>query len=139
MFGATLMLGVTFLFFIKNLHTNSVDPSHGEDEDIHKLAVAMYSAKWTASVTLSIVLFNQTRIALMNRSLDGPKTLIVNNRHLRLLPRLLIIPIILCLPIVDGMSGGLYLGIVSTILVPCLLWEWIASLEYGGGLVEPKT
>ena len=138
MFGSTLILGVTLSFFIDHLRTNAIDPSHGEDEELHKLARTMYSAKWVASTTLSVVLFNQTKIALLNRSLDGPRTLKVNNRYLRLLPRILVAVVILCLPIDRRMSAATYLGIVVAVLIPCLLWEWTANLDAGGGLVEPK-
>lgn len=137
MFASTLILGVT-LPFIQKLHINAIDPSHDEDEAAHKLAIAMHSAKWTASTTLSLVLFNQAYIALLNRSLDRPRTLMVSNRYLRMFPRLLVVVIALCLPIDEAMSGVIYLGILSAILTPCLLWEWVVSLEYGGGLVEPN-
>ncbi len=138
MFGSTLILGVTFGFFIQNLGANAIDPSDGEDEAAHKLAISMYSAKWVASSTLSVILFNQTKIALLNRSLDGPRTLKVNNRYVRLVPRILVAIVVLCLPIDRRMNAVTYMGIVVGVLIPCLTWEWIASLEAGGGLVEPK-
>lgn len=138
MFGSTLILGVSLTYLIQNLHTNAIDPSGGGDGEAHKLAMSIYSAKWIASSTLAIILFNQTKIALLNRPLDGPHTLKVNSRYLRLTPRVVAGIVVLCLPISRQMDGGLYIGIVSLLLIPVLIWEWTASLDYGGGLVEPK-
>ena len=138
MFGDTLILGVSLTYLLQHIHTSAHDPSESEDEGAHKLAMSILSAKWVASSTLAIILFNLTKIALLNRSLDGPNTLKINNRYVRLLPRLLAAVVILCLPIVREMNSITYLGILTALLIPLFTWEWVASLDYEGGLVEPN-
>ena len=138
MFGNTLILGVTLTYLLQNIHTSAHDPSEGEDEEARKLALSILSAKWVASCTLAIILFNLTKIALLNRSLDGPNTLKINNRYVRLLPRLVVAVVILCLPLAKRMDSITYLSVLSWLLIPLLAWEWVASLDSGGGLVEPR-
>ena len=139
MFGNTLILGVTIAFLIEYPSTNAVKPPEDAPKDEHRLYLAMSSAKWVFSVCVAMILAEQTAIALLNRSLDAPKSLKVSNRYLRLLPRLVVIIVALCLPLDKKMVGILLLGTVSWVLIPCLIWEWYASVEYGGGVFEPLS
>lgn len=50
---------------------------------------------------------------------------------------MLVVAIVICLPIDRRMPGTLFLSIVVCLLLACLHWEWIVSLERGGGLFEP--
>ena len=139
LFGSTLILGVTVVFLIQHINDSAVESSGTEgsrDGSTTHQATAIYAAKWTISVSLSLALMNQTLIALLNRSLDPPGTLKIDNRHLRLLPRILLIPILLCLPISKDISILSFLGSVSGLLLVCLQWEWWSSLERGGGIIE---
>ena len=138
MFASTIILGVSIGYLISNPFANAIDPSHGEDEEKHKFALSIYSAKWITATTLSMILFQLTKIAILNRSLDPPHTLKVNNRYLRLLPRFIVIAVTICLPIDRGMNGITMMSIIISVMIPCLLWEWAASLDSGGGFVEPK-
>ena len=97
----------------------------------------MYTAKWTASSTLSLVLIALTAIALLSRSLDIPGSLKFSNRYVRMLPRVLVVIVALCLPIDRRMNAVVYLGILVSLVIPCLMWEWAASLEHDGGFIEP--
>ena len=97
LFGSTLILGVSVIFLIQHIKDSVVELSQvegqtGQSTD-HQQA-AIHAAKWTISVSLSLALMNQTLIALLNRSMDPPGTLKINNRLLRLLPRILLIPIL---------------------------------------------
>ena len=142
LFGATLILGVTVVFLLQHVDDSatkpieSSEPTLKEDENATQLELAIHTAKWTVSISLAVVLVNQTMIALLNRSLDPPGTLKVNSRILRLLPRNLLLPIILCLPIERSISVLFFLGIVSIVLVACLPCEWWSSLERSGGIIE---
>ena len=100
-------------------------------------ALTIYSAKWAVSISLSIAIICQTGIALLNRSLDRKGSLKISNRYVRMLPRMLIVAVVICLPIDRSMSGNIFLGIIVTLLFGCLFWEWIVSLERDGGFFEP--
>jgi hypothetical protein len=95
-------------------------------------------ALWSASASLGIVLFTMTSIALLDRPLDKPKTLIINSRLVRLAPRVPAIVVICCLPLIDGLSGGAWTGGAAVILYIVYTWEWIASLEKGFTLYERR-
>ena len=100
-------------------------------------ALIIYSAKWSVSISLSIAIICQTGIALLNRSLDRKRSLKISNRYVRMLPRMLVVAVVICLPIDRSMSGNIFLSIIVTLLFGCLFWEWIVSLERDGGLFEP--
>lgn len=136
------MLGVSISFLLQNPRANAVNPSSStspnSDADF-RLAGAIYTAKWTVACTLSSVILCQTFIALLSCSLDAPRTLKISSRYLRLLPRLFVITIALLLPIDRVLSSMAYLGVLAAVLMLCLVWEWTASLERGGGIIEPHT
>ena len=100
-------------------------------------ALIIDSAKWSVSISLSIAIISQTGIALLNRSLDRKRSLKISNRYVRMLPRILIVAIVICLPIDRSMSGNIFMSIVVALLFGCLFWEWVVSLERDGGLFEP--
>ena len=102
-----------------------------------KIGQIIFFAKWTVSISLSIAVTCQTGIALLSRSLDRKGSLKVSNRYVRLLPRLLVVAITLCLPVDRHMMGITFLTIVVFLLLGCLYWEWFVSLERDGGLFEP--
>ena len=137
MFGSTVILGVSVGFLIQHHDTSSQTARDSDSESGSRLAAAIYSAKWSVSSTLLIILVCLTLIALLNRSLDSHGTLKVNSRYLRLLPRLITAVIALCLAIDRTLTPYSFLGILTLILLLCLIWEWTASLESGGGFVEP--
>ena len=123
MYGSTLIHGVCLNFFIQKIHTSAIDPSDGEDKEVRKRADAMNPAKWTASATLSAVLIAQTIIALLNASLDIPRSLKVSNRYLRMFPRAIVV-VVVCCPLIDkAMDAITYLAILKALLIPCLIWN----------------
>lgn len=82
MFGSLLIVAASILFLVKNdsteaagLHTGFTDP---ETEQRHSTLLAV----WSASTSLATVLLNMTSIALLNRPLDKPNTLVVNSRYI---------------------------------------------------------
>ncbi|KAL8797774.1 MAG: hypothetical protein Q9195_000126 [Heterodermia aff. obscurata] len=98
LFGSTLILGVSVVFLIQHIKDSAVGSPETEgqrDESAIHQVTAIDAAKWTISVALSLALMNQTLIALLDRSMDPPGSLKINNRLLRLLPRILLIPILL--------------------------------------------
>ncbi|KAL6716109.1 hypothetical protein ACLMJK_005675 [Lecanora helva] len=144
MFGCTLIMGVCLTHLIQNIDVSAKIPermegeSEKEFEEARKLALSVSSSRWCASSTLGIILINLTKVALLNRSLDGPNTLKINNRYVRVFPRIIAAIVIICLPIDTDMTCITYLGILTAILIPLMTWEWVASLEAGGGLIEPE-
>lgn len=108
MFASTLTLGVSIAFMIQHPHTNTIMP---DDSD--------------------------PSFALLSRPLDGPRSMKIDNRYLRLLLRGFVIAVAACLPLARHFTAIPFLGILVVMLVPCILWEWYASLERGGGILEP--
>lgn len=141
MSGSTLILGVSSVPLIQNPNVNADKPqiedrsTTASDSD---LASIIYNAKWVVSISLSIAVTCQTGIALLNRSLDRKGSLKISNRYVRLLPRVLVIAVVLCIPIDRGMTGRTFMAIIVCVLLFCLHWEWVVSLERDGGLFEPS-
>ena len=139
MFHATLILGVGVVFIVQNPTDNAVPPPPEDNPTPEKIDLArfMLNAKWTTSISLAATVICLSALALLSRSLDKPGSLKITNRYLRLLPRLGLIAVTLCLPIVNSMKGVVFLGILVTMLGSCLFWEWYASLESDGAIFEP--
>jgi hypothetical protein len=94
-------------------------------------------AHWTVSAALSTALVSMTIAVLLNQSLDGPGTLLINNRYIRLVPRILLIVMVMCLPI-TGIKTPWFFFFIMGLMVLVGLWEHVASLDKGCRLFEPK-
>ena len=140
MSGSTLILGVSSVPLIQNPGVNA-EPPRLQDQRIpasdSDLSPVISTAKWAVSISLSITVACQTGIALLSRSLDRKGSLKISNRYVRLLPRLVLVVIVMCLPIDRHMVASSFMGIVVSLLLVCMFWEWIVSLESDGGLFEP--
>lgn len=97
-----------------------------------------YNAVWTCASSLSIIVLSMLGLALLDKPLDKPGTLRVDNRYVRMGGRVVYILIILCLPIKKNINPALFLGIAGAGLVLLTIYEWNSSLEVGGGFIEPK-
>ena len=100
-----------------------------------------YSVKlghWSACAALAAVLSTMTITTLLNRSLDVPGTLLINNRYHRLAPRILLVVVILCLPVAVNSRTFLLFTIIMALTMTVFIWEYIASLEKGARVFEPK-
>lgn len=98
------------------------------------------SAVWCIAGSLSIILFAMTIMALLDKPLDGPGTLRINNRYGRLASRFVFIIVVCTVPIKEHIDPILFLGIASVGLQMVATYEWYASLETGGtGLIEPRS
>lgn len=145
MFGALLFLDASVLFLVKNRSARFTDPaleSRQEDssaeetpEEVGRFA---HYALWVASINLGLVMTCMTCIALLNRNLDPPKTLVVNSRLIRLAPRLPATALIICLPLIPNITGSIWCGAVVSLLYGVFLWEWMAGLERDWKFFEPK-
>jgi len=145
MFGALLILATSSLFLVQ--HQDALIHTPEEPAGVERRAQgseaesapkpAIY-AIWSASVNLSCVILFMTCIALLNRSLDKPKTLVVNSRWIRMAPRIPIIAIICCLPLIKTITVSRWFGIVVCLLYVVFWWEWIAGLERNWQMLEPK-
>lgn len=103
-----------------------------------KIEYYMYASMWSMSTSLTVILLSNTILALLDKPLDPPKTLLVNNRYARLSGRLIYSMVILTVPATKHLSVDLYLGIASIMMSFLIAAEWIMSLERGGGLLEPR-
>ena len=140
MSGSTLILGVSSVPLIQNPIANAVKHPEADESPTDSdpdLTSIIYSAKWAVAVSLSITVTCQTGIALLNRSLDRKGSLKVSNRYVRLLPRVILVAVVLCLPIDREMRANFFMVIVVCLLLMCLYWEWVVSLERDGGVFEP--
>lgn len=143
MFHSTLIISVGVAFFLANPEANAVTPTKETDggvepsEEMLRLARNMYTAKWVVAVSFATTVLSLTIIALLSKSLDEPGTCKVQNRYVRLGPRLGLVVVALLLPLHLEMAGSLYLTTVAMLMWAVLIWEWVATLEKGGGLLEP--
>lgn len=76
--------------------------------------------------------------SFLNRSLDRPGTLIIDNRYWRMTPRAAVCVIVMCLPIVHYINTVTFLGIIVGLLQSLILWETVAAMEKGFKWFEPK-
>jgi hypothetical protein len=76
--------------------------------------------------------------ALLNRSLDRPGTLLVNNRYLRMAPRAVVCIVAICLPAVNEINTVTFLGSLVGLLQTLAWWEVMAAMESGAKWFEPK-
>ena len=139
MFHSTLILGVAVLFIVENPLANAVRPSPEDNPSAAEISLAFFilNAKWTTGIGISITVASLSCLATLSRSLDKTGSLKIDNRYLRLLPRLGFIAVAITLPLDYSMNGVEYLGIVVGVLSIVLIWEWWASLESDGGIFEP--
>ncbi|TVY83535.1 hypothetical protein LSUE1_G002202 [Lachnellula suecica] len=147
MFGSLLILAASTLFLVEHPgHRSTVEPEPATlercaeegTEEAEAPKPAIY-AIWAASATLAIVIALMTCIALLNRSLDKPKTLLVNSRWIRMAPRLVFIIIVCCLPLITHLSASEWCGGACALLYALFLWEWVSGLERNWHFLEPKN
>jgi hypothetical protein len=93
---------------------------------------------WLVSISLAVSISSMTFQALLDKSMDPPGTLMMNNRYVRLAGRTVYIIIIMCIPTIGHIDKVLFLGIISILLSFVIHWEWVGALEKGGGFLEPK-
>jgi hypothetical protein len=147
MFGALLFLDSSVLFLVKNRGASSIqealearqeNSSESATESPAEVGHFAHYALWVASISLGVTMTCMTGIALLNRNLDPPKTLVINSRLLRIAPRLPATIFIICLPLIPGMNGGNWCGAAVSLLYIIFLWEWLAGLERDWRFFEPK-
>jgi hypothetical protein len=136
MFGALLIEAASVLFLVKNNNTEAGDSDNTdpEFEEKHFTLVAV----WSASTSLAIVVLSMTFIALLNRPLDKPNTLVINSRWIRLAPRFPAVVLIMCLPLIKNLTGSAWCGGACVVLWLVYLWETFAGLEKDWKFFQPK-
>ncbi|KIW76064.1 hypothetical protein Z517_10809 [Fonsecaea pedrosoi CBS 271.37] len=116
---------------------NSLAGPSGEPIPREDLPRYLDRAVWSCAVSLGIIMLSMTILALLDKSLDEPATLKVNNRYVRLSGRIVYIIVILCVPATSHMDPRLFLGIAACMLLGVTIWEWNVGLDRGGALIEP--
>ena len=86
--------------------------------------------------TLAIILASLLALALLNRPLDPPHTLLVNNRYIRMAPRAGAVVLCAALTAVNWSYSLTPLGVCCIVVWAVLNWEWCAGMETNGGLIE---
>jgi hypothetical protein len=125
---------------IKYLIQNSLASTNGPEvlpDDLGK-AHSLLLARWTISASLFATLLLMTLKSFLNRSLDRPGTLFINNRYLRMAPRAMVGIAVMCLSIVKYINTVTFLGIILALLQFLILWETVAAMEKGFQWFEPK-
>jgi hypothetical protein len=143
MFGALLILAASTLFLITH-QDETIPPSIAAKRSEttptvteEKLNGILY-AIWSASISLGSVLICMTCITLLNRSLDKPRTLIINSRWIRLGLRIPITAVIVCLPLISNLTASRWCGAAVCLLYGMFLFEWVAGLERDWQFLESK-
>ncbi|KIX96841.1 uncharacterized protein Z520_07561 [Fonsecaea multimorphosa CBS 102226] len=101
------------------------------------LPLYLYRAVWTCATSLGVIMLSMTALALLDKSLDEPATLKINNRYIRLAGRIVYIIVIPCVPAAHNIDADLFLGIAAFMLLGVTVWEWNVGLDKGGALIEP--
>lgn len=144
MFGALLFLDASVLFLVKTYGAKPTstpqarDESSSETENPEGVGLYVHYALWVASISLGVTISCMTGIALLNRPVDPPETLVINSRLIRIAPRLPVTAFIICLPLIPGMTGGAWCGAATSMLYGVFLWEWYGGLERDWKIFEPK-
>lgn len=92
----------------------------------------------TAFMSLAVILFTQTALALLNKPLDKPKTLLVNSRYIRLAPRVLAVVALFVMWVCDWQDPNAIIGFMALVCWLVFAWEANVGRERGGGIFEPK-
>jgi hypothetical protein len=136
LFASFFLLEASIKYLIQNSLASTTGPEvlpHNPSET-HSLLLA----RWTISASLFATLLFMTLKSLLNRSLDRPGTLFVDNRYLRMAPRAMVGIMVMCLPIANDINTAAFLGILVALLQSLILWEMIAAMEKGFQWFEPK-
>jgi len=136
MFGSLLILAASVEFLVKNdlISTDDTESVADQDAAVEK---ATHNAIWSASISLSLTMLCMMFVALLNRALDKPHTLVISSRWLRILPRIPAIVLIMCLPLIH-LNGSEWCGLACIVVYAVFLWETFAGMEKGWRWLEPK-
>lgn len=136
LYASLLLLDASIRYYIET----TFEPVSGEEDDteLEDQSSRIRLARWTVAAALSLTIACITAITLLNRSLDGPRTLWVNNRYARMAPRAMVTLVVLLLPLKSDMPTGLFLITTTTLLLALMFWEYMASLERRWHWIEPE-
>jgi low temperature requirement protein LtrA len=137
---ASLLTFVAAVMFILR-HQNEQNYSQQKDESTltpEEVTNYIYNAVWTCATSISIIVLSTLILAILDRPLDKPGTLRVDNRYIRMGGRVAYQIFVMCLPIKKDINPALFLGLAGGGLVMLTMYEWSASLERGGSFIEPK-
>jgi hypothetical protein len=140
LFSSLLVFTASIIFIIRNQPDKPFSPGEGEAEgriSAEELSHYIQRAIWTAASSLSTSVICMTVIALLDKSMDEPKTLKVDNRYIRLSMRAVFVVVVQTIPAAQ-IGSQLFLGMAALMLFVVSVWEWNAGLDYGGQFVEPK-
>jgi hypothetical protein len=143
-YSAILLLDASLLILLTGTLEGAPIPTESNGGPLSEEALAFAAlivtrrAKWTAQVVLGAKFIIMTLLPLLNRSLDRPGPLFVSNRHIRLLPRIIVAIVALCLPAESSMLPRRLVVIDVILLFAIVGWERETALEKGAKILEPK-
>lgn len=139
LFSSLLTFVASVMFIIRHEYQANYNQAQDEEGLTHSEVISYtYDAVWTCATSLAIIMLSMIILALLDQPLDKPGTLRVDNRWIRLSGRMIYIIIIMMLPLYHDLDSELFLGVASGLFVALTMWEWNASLEKGGGFIEPR-
>lgn len=139
LFASLLTFVASVMFIIRHQREQNYSQQKGEAElTPEQIYHYTYNAVWTCASSLAIVVLSMLVLALLEKPLDKPGTLKIDNRYIRMAGRVIYIVLVLCLPIKSHINPALFLGLAGAGLVVMTGWEWNSSLEKGGSFIEPR-
>lgn len=107
-----------------------------EDPEDPSVGYTLNAAQWISSSSFSLIIATMTFISLLNKPIEAPHKLMVDNRYLRILPRLMIVIIAPCLPL--RLEPQYHIGTLAGLIAAVSIWEYFASWNRDGKFFEPK-
>jgi len=137
LFASFITLSAGMLFLITKAADNPQDakgiPIAGDELEMFTLR-----AIWNLAISVSVIMLSMTCQALLDKPLDPPGTLLVDNRYLRLAARIIYIIVVMCLPVKKNITEGAFLAVCGIGLSCVMAYEWTVSLEMPAKMLEPK-
>jgi low temperature requirement protein LtrA len=138
LFASILTFASGVMFIVRHGIKEQLDVLEEQQIPDSEIPHYMYNAVWTSAVSLAIIIFSMTGLALLDKSLDEPGSLRINNRYIRLGGRLVYIIVILSVPATTNIDARLFLGIAALMLVVVTSWEWVVCMDRGSAFIEPE-
>lgn len=137
LFASILTFASGVMFIVRHEIKEQFDVSEEQQISDGEIRHYMHSAVWTSAISLAIIIFSMTCLALLDKSLDEPDILRINNRYIRIGGRLVYIIVILSVPTTRHINPLLFLGIAGLMLSVVTSWEWAVCMDRGSAFVEP--
>lgn len=127
LFGSVPVLGVALAALTSLTYGDLEDPN---------VIDSLRAAQWISSSCFSLIIATMTFISLLNKPVEAPYKLMIDNRYLRILARFMIVIIAPCLPL--ALEPQYHIGTLAGLISAVSIWEFFASWNRDGKFFEPK-